>query len=326
MFTLIHVSPTVYAGLGIVMLRVDTSGDPAPGDLVVIARRIVGSTSPEEVIPAAGYLSESSTVHLINGSSILFDTTVPLDTAVEYLAYLPGEDPEVVTGGVTVPSGMIWRLGDPVRPYLDLPLTLSRANPVECPTTAGAKIILSLSDDSLDMQSEIMKLPGSRTPLTYTEPIASPTFEIRFATRSVADRQAAENLLAPGGVLLLRAPSVYQFVQRYLVVTSAKIERISADHRKSWRIFTVQAKECSQPPGAAYGWLGARWLDLCYGGYADWDAILAAGLSWGSLGTGIAGGGYPSEMRTYAEVDATYAIHAALIATGKTYSDLVTGA
>lgn len=326
MVTFVHVSHLVYADLGLVVLRVDTSGDPVPGDLITIARRMAPLGSIESVIPAAGYLSESNQIQLVNGSAVIVDSTVPVDTTVEYLAGVGNEEPEVVTGEIIVPSGMVWHLGDPLRPYLDLHLTLSRANPVECPISASGKIILGLSRDSLDMQGEVISLPGSRNPLVYTEPIASPTFEIRFATRSAGDRQAAEDLFSPGGVLLLRAPSVYQFTQRYLAVTSVSIDRISGNHRKPWRIFTVQARECSQPPGASYGWMGARWQDLCSGPYSYWDDVTVAGISWGSLGYGTVGGAIPSSIVTYDEVDTTYADYSTVTATGKTYEELVMGA
>lgn len=326
MATLVHVSPLLYAGTGSVRLRIDTSGDPPPGGVVTVSRRVAGEEETEPIIPAAGYLSATAAIHLINGTAVLTDTSAPLDVPVEYLAGLPGQDQVVATDPITVPSGGVWRLGDPLRPYLDLTLTLTRAAPAPwCPESTGAKIILGLSEDSLDMQSEVFRVPGSRTPLTSVEPIASPVFEIRFATRSHEDRLQAEAIFAPGGNLLLRVPANYQFEQRYLTITSVRVERISPDHRRPWRVFTVQAKECDQPPGASYGWVGARWADLCPGSYPDWAAVLAAGLSWASLGSGVAGGGFPSVMRSYAEVDSIYATYAALSAAVPTYADLAGG-
>jgi hypothetical protein len=326
MSTLVHVSPSVYSSLGLVVLRIDTSGDPPPGGLVSITRREVGYTVESPVVAPAGYASGSAVIRLVNGSAIIADTTVPLDVAIEYLAGLPGETLTVAAGPVTLLSGATWRLGDPLRPYLDLALTPRRTTPVECPTTAGAKIILGLTADQLDLQSEIGQLPGNRNPLVSVEPIASPSFEVRFATRSQPDREAAEALFAPGGILLLRAPATYQFRQRYLIPTGLSISRVSSDHRKPWRVITVQARECSQPPGASYGWLGTRWQDLCSGGYTTWAALAIAGLSWGSMGTGVVGGGFPAAMRTWTEVDSAYASWGALTVAGLTWSELLGGA
>lgn len=308
-----------------VMLRVDTSGDPAPGGIVTVARRVVGSVVESPAIVPAGYLAADANVELINGSGLFFDTTVPLDTAVEYLGGLPGGVATVAAGPVTVVSSRVWRLGDPLRPYLDVPLIMSRTSPTACPVSSPAIIMLSLGDESINAQSDLSEVAGRRTPFTVTEPLASPSFEVRFATRTQADREAAEALLAPGSILLLRPPDGYQMPPRYLSVRSTTYSRISSNHRKQWRTFTCQVREVDPPAGAAYGWLGTRWDDLCSGGYATWLAMVAAGLSWDSLGYGVGGGGLPAAMRTWTEVLAQYPTWANVIATGDTWHQLTTG-
>ena len=326
MTTLIHVSASVYADLGLVMLRVDTSGDLAPGDVVSLGRRNVDSAVVEDVVVPAGYLSPSGDVHLVNGSGLFADTTVPLDTPVEYLAALPGQSMAVVAGPVTVDSGLNWRLGDPFRPYLDMPLILARSNPVLCPPTDRAALILSLSEDNLDGQGEMTQIPGRADPVVSVEPIATPTFEVRLATRTRVDRDAALALFASGDVLLLRPPGIYETDPRFVEVTGVRVARISSDHRRSWRTITVSAREVAQPAGSAYGWLGARWTDLCGGTYPTWSAMAAAGISWGSLGAGVAGGGLPAAMRTWTEVSASWATWDDLTATGKTWAQVLAGA
>lgn len=325
MTTLVHVTPMVYADLGIVLLRVDTSGTPPANSLVSLARREVGSTvSSEPPVPAA-YADASGDVQLVVTSGLFADTTVPLDTPVEYLSGLPGTALTVATGSVTVASSSKWRLGDPLRPYLDQALILKRSSATFCPDTDRAIIILGLGEDGLNMQTELTEQPGSATPVTGLQPMASPTFEVRLATRTQADREAVEALLATGNVLLLRPPAVYQMDPRYVVVTDARVSRISADHRKPWRVITAQLRVVSQPAGSSYGWLGARWADQC-ATYATWTALNAAGLSWASLGYGAAGGGIPAAMRTYNEVAVEFASYNALAAGGCTYDQLLAGA
>lgn len=326
MTTLVHVSPMVYADLGIVLLRVDTSGDPPPGGVVSLARREVGSSISDPIIVPAGYLDTSGDVQLVNTSALLADTTVPLDTPVEYLSGLPGTTLTVTAGPVTVASGSKWRLGDPLQPYLDLTLLKTRgSSATACPTSTQAIIVSGLGEDSLDMQSELVQLPGSRTPLPGIQPISSPTFEVRFGTRTQADREAAEALFASGNILLLRAPSTYQMDPRFVAVQSARISRVRADHRVQWRMVTAQMRVVAQPPGAAYGFLGARWADLC-ATYATWTDLNAAGLSWASLGTGVAGGTFPTAMRTWAEVASGFATWNDVAAGGRTWDQLLAGA
>lgn len=322
MATVVHVTATPLVGLGLVVLRVDVSGDLVPR--VDLARRAVGDTTIDPVILAAGYLSVDGNLELVNGSAMVYDTTVPLDVPVEYLVAVPGEELVVVTGPVTVASGGLWRLGDPARPYLDITASLA-AGVAEC-STVGAIITMGMSGDSLDGRGETADVPGRRDPIVGTEVMSLPRFELRMATRTTADREAAEALLATGDVLLLRTPSAYAMGPRYVLVSEVQIDRLVNDHRKSWRRISAGLRQVGAPEVGAYGWLGTRWMDLCTGPYATWADLTAAGISWSTIGYGIAGGAFPAAMRTWFEVNATWASWAALTATGKTWAQLVEGA
>lgn len=322
--TTIHVTAIPMSDLGLVMLRVDTSGAPPPAGTVILARRNVGATSSMYPTVPAGFLSTEATVQLVGTSAAFVDSTAPLDTPVEYLAGLPGATLSVVASPVTVASGGRWWLGDPLRPYLDMSLVTKRSSGLACPIV-GYRVISSLGDDAWDGRRDLVDVPGSRYPIAAAEPMASPTFEIRFGTRTLADRQAAEALFAPGDTLLLRAPTGYGLDPTYVAVTSLQLARVSANHQRTERVVTARVKVMEQPAGAAYGWLGARWADLCSGAYPTWSAMTAAGLSWGSLGTGVASGAYPTAMRTWSEVSATWATWALLTATGKTWEAVAVG-
>lgn len=326
MTTLVHVSPMIYADLGLVLLRIDTSGEPPAGGLVSLARREVGATTTSSLTIPAGFLGASSDVQLVGTSGLFADTAVPLDTPVEYLSGLPGGTLTVATGSVTVASSSKWRLGDPLQPFLDLTMLNTRGgSATACPESTQAVIVSGLGDDDLSMQSELTQQPGSRTPVPGIEPISSATFEVRFGTRTRADREAAEALFASGNVLLLRAPATYQMDPRYVAANSVRISRVRTDHRVQWRMVTAQLRVVDQPPGGAYGFLGARWADLC-STYATWTALNAAGLSWGSLGTGVAGGSFPAAMRTWTDVASDFASWTAVAAGGRTWDQLLAGA
>lgn len=316
----VHVTPTPYAALGLVMLRVDLSGGTI--DEVTVERQAVvtGDTLPP-IVPA-GYLGATATVRLINGSGVWADTTVPLDTPVQYLAAVPGEDPVASGDPVTLDSGGVWRLGNPFRPYQDVLLTLAAPTP-HCSAT-GAAVIMGLTADQHNGQGELQRLAGRAGPLVGTDPLETPTFDLRLWTRLEADREAVLDLHRTGDILLLRAPSTYQLAPRYVFVSGVGVERVSADHRKTWRAIVAQLREVDQPVGGAYGWLGVRWVDLCTV-YPTWADLLAAGASWATIATGGATGAFPAAMRTWAEVDATWATWAGLTAEGKTWAELVAG-
>lgn len=323
--TLVHITATPYPALGYTMLRVDTSGDPAPGDVVQLARRESGAEVSTPLIVPAGYVdSGDAAVHLVNGSGVFADTTTPLDTAVEYLGALPGGGLVVSGDPVTLDSDGVWRLGDPLRPYLDLSLALTSSATTQCPLSVQGRIVMVVDSDTADMQSDVQPRPGSATPSLSLEPLASPTYGIRFGTRTQADREAAEALFAPGGVLLLRSPSDYQADPRFVLPTNVQVARIRSDHRSQWRVITAQLKVVDQPVGGAYGWLGARWADQC-SVYATWADLEADELSWVSMALGISGGGFPSSMTTMAELTATGASYADLIAAGYTYQQIIVG-
>lgn len=322
MTTLIHVTATPVSSLALVMLRVDTSGDRVPA--VTLLRRVVGSTVTASVIVPAGMADADGNLLVPGGSAELLDSTAPLDTPFEYLAGLPGQTPTVVCTPVTLASSDMWHLGDPARPYLDLALSRTTTTPY-C-DTSGSIIILGLSDDTLGGRGDVLEIPGRRMPQAQVEYQQTPSFQVRFGTKLTSDRQAAEALFATGDVLLLRVPVAYDLDPRYVMVDEVQIGRVSTDHRKEWRLFTVSLREVDQPAVQSGGAAGFRFSDLCSGGYATWSAMVAGGLSWASLGYGVGGGGLPAVMRTWAEVNSTWASWNALAATGKTWTDVVTGA
>lgn len=321
MTTLVHVSATPYPSLALVVLRIDTSGDPV--DSAVVVRRVVGETDTVAVVPPAGMDADAGGITLVNGSLVVVDSSAPLDTPFEYLAAPPGDDPVVVCTPVTLASQNLWRLGDPARPYLDLALRTVRDNPTTC--SSANIVILGLTDDDSAGRGDLYEVPGSRYPHAQAEYQATPAFQIRFGTETLADRQAAEALFVSGAILLLRSPATYGIDPRYVKVDEVLVARESRDLRRPWRIFTVSCRQVQAPAVGSYGWTGARFADLCSGGYATWSAMLAGGLSWASWGYGVGGGGFPAAGMTWTELAATYADWTAVTATGKTWGELAGG-
>lgn len=306
--------------LGVVWLSVDTSGAPAPAE-VVITREDSATADPIEQLYPDGYLASSGQLALVNGSAVFVDTTCPLDTPVTYTGTVPG-GASTTTSAVTLDSDRVWRLGSPELPYLDVALPLS-VDPPHCPP-AGGKMMLSLDSDATSGQDQTEQVPGSRYPLVAHEPATSRTFGLRVAARGQTDTEQLELLLAEGRTVLLRSPSGYAFGSRYALVMSTSVDRLVPDHRRPWRVVSAVLRELERPVVSPYGTLGARWEDLC-AVYPTWAAMAADSVSWASLVSGVAGGPLPSGVRTWDDVDTTWASWAALTATGYSWSDVLRG-
>lgn len=321
MATLVHVSPTMFPEAGSVLLRVDISGDAAA--TVVVVRRTVGQVATEPIIAPAGFVAPNGDIALLDGSAVLIDTGAPLDTPFEYLASVSGGTLVLVAGPMTLPSSTVWRLGDPLAPYLDVPLVLSEV--LSACSTAGAIVVLGLESDDYESQTILVRFDGVAAPRAISRPLSTPSTTLNLATRTLQDRDRIRALASPGRVLELRAPAVYGVAPRYVVVQGMSVARLTRDHRKVWRSVTLQLMETSQPSGGAYGQVGNRWVDLCDGPYATFAAATAAGAFWWAIAAGIVGGTYPVSMRTCASAAAEFATCALMAAGGRTCEELVGG-
>lgn len=322
----VHITAVPIAERGLIHLDISVSGaSPASFQLL---RRDVGSTETQAVPVPAAWMGSDGLLTPINWQAAFDDATAPLDVAVEYLvATVAGGTPTLASNQATLVSSGTWWLGDPLRPYLNLALSMSGTSAAPCSAGRGI-FVLQLGDDRRDAQSVLLEQPGRADRLHVTYPTRLPSSKLELATRQLADRQAVEDLLAPGGALLLRVPGTlgYGIVNRFLSVTGSTESRLVRDSRKPWRHWTMDYEAVLQPPGGTFGTTGTTWDSLCGGAYATFADALAAGISWRSIADGIPGGVYPAAFRTWSEVSAAWATWGALTATGKTWLQVESGA
>lgn len=323
--TLVHITGIPDTTTGLVHLTVSTSGQPV--DQIVVTRRLVGGDTQVAIIAPAPYLDQTTgLLRPINGQAQFDDVTAPLDVAFEYLAAPAGEPLLVASEPITLTNPGGWWLSDPLRPYLNVMLSLRRSIP-SCATTQ-AIFFLSMPTLTSQAHSTLTTIPARPDAYHNSLPMGLPSGSLMLATRRLEDLVAVSELLAPGGVLLLRAPSsgLYGFENLFVSVSGVVESRLVSDHRHPGRRVELPFTVVLQPAGGSYGGPGVTWDSLCDGPYATLAAALADGVSWRTIAYGIMSGAFPAAWRTCAEVNATWATCAALAATGKTCLQLVTGA
>jgi len=294
--SLIHIAPMPIPELGSVVLRVDASGDQV--DRVVLQRQIIATGVVEPVPVPAAASGGDDTLLLVGNSVTIVDTTCPLDTPVRYLAAPYGSSPIAASATVTLVAAGTWWLGDPLRPDLDVAVVLLPAG--GCPTPGDATIVMSLGERSHTAGSKLVAVDDRAGMTHVARPMGLATYPISFATRTDADRVRMTTLLAPGGVLRLRAPEAYGYGAQDISVVQATEARLSADHRSKWRVFTLTAQQVEPIGGQAYGPAGTRTVDAC-AAYATYTAAAAAGVSWSAAAYGPLGATMPAAVRTCAE-------------------------
>lgn len=323
--TLVHITGIPDTTAGLVRLSVSTSGPPV--DQIIITRRVVGETAQVAIIAPAPYLDQiTGLLRPIDGQAQFDDSTAPLDVAFEYLAAPAGETPLVASGPITLTNPGGWWIGDPLRPHLNLELSLRHSIPA-CATTR-AIFFMSLPELTRQAHSTLTTVPARTDAYHNSQPMGLPSGTLTLATRRLDDIAAVHELLDPGDILLIRAPSagLYGFTNLFVSVSGAVESRLVSDHRHPGRRVELPFTVVLQPAGGSYGGIGETWDSLCDGPYATLADALAAGVSWRTIAYGIMSGTFPAAWRTYAEVTATWATFAALTATGKTYLELLTGA
>lgn len=322
--SLVHVTAVPEATRGLIHLDVASSGLPAGG--VTLFRRLVGGTTLDRVIVPAAWAELDGTIRLLNAQAAFDDTCAPLDLAVEYLATWAGQaTPTVVSGSAILANPGGWWLGCPMRPYLNLVLSMRTAL-VPC-SGSRAIFILKFGDEERAARSTLTDQSQRADRIHTSYPMGMVTSNLELATKELADADALAALLDPGDVLLLRAPGNggYGFVNRFCSITGSGSARLVADGRRAWRRTSLEYELVLAPAGGAYGTSGVTWDGLCGGAYATLAAATAAGTSWRSIADGIVGGTYPTVFRTWSEVSSTWATWAALTATGKTWLQVTDG-
>jgi hypothetical protein len=260
---------------------------------------------------------------LSGGVALFWDNEAPLDVPVTYVA-------DAVTStctalaATTVTSLSVTLAGldgswlrDPGRPCNDVRIVrcFPELDPV-CLPGAGTFLVAFGSEGYAANAGAFVPTNAAR-PIPVSLPRREQTSQVAVLTRTIADRDAMKQLLAPGSVLLFSTARPYGIDDEYIDVGDVTISRLSPDHTRQFRGLTAPFAVVDRPVTTQQAVCGASYDDLCTD---TWNTIAAAGTTWaGLVKAGFTGGG-----RTWDQVKAGFANWTAVAV--KTWDAIRTGA
>lgn len=270
-----------------VLLEMDYTGEAGTQTSVTITRSVDGG--PFESFIGYGLLCEQG---------FYYDTTMPLDVPITYHARTSDGFESECT--VTVLSGGFVWFKDPGRPWANIRLDLCMTpTPPATPGCADPEEPIAL----IQFGSESNEADVALFPL-LADPHPSDTFSrrkdvstsVQFASRTCEAIDSVRTLFEAGGPILIQAPAVYCWPDRFLQPGELQMEYISRDQRKPWRLWSVPLTTVDRPfIGTIQGVEGQTWCDIIdtYPTYADFTA---GGFTWADVVVGDAIPTPPSEL------------------------------
>ncbi len=204
-----------------------------------------------------------------------------------YTAAVTNAAGSATSGTVTVQAlGANW-LKDPLRPGNNVRVDFCfDPNPL-CTPTQGV-FFQSMDAMTRGANAATFNVNNQESPVVVSKVRSSPTSTLTLVSRTFADRDRLNAILAPGSPLLWQVPSEYGVPLMYLAVGASTEGRVLPDHRFPIRVFQLPFASVAAPGGPMQGTVGARWADTC-NVYATWAAVTAAGLTWTQVLDGAAG-------------------------------------
>lgn len=191
------------------------------------------------------------------------------------------------SGTVTVASnGSCW-LKDPLAPGNNVRVDFAfDPNPL-CTPTSGV-FFQSMDTESRGANAATFNVNNQALPVTVSKKRSGISSTLTLVSRTFADRDNLNTLLAAGSPLLFQVPSAYGVIDQNMSIGATAVSRVLPDHRFPIRVFGLPYTQVAAPGGPMQGTEGARWQDTC-NTYATWQAVNTAGLTWVQVLDGAAG-------------------------------------
>lgn len=205
-----------------------------------------------------------------------------------FQAYANGQTVTTLASGgsVTMASNSLLWLTDPLRPGLDRSLNLCPTGVSGCTGPTGI-FFRSGGPLARSADQQVNAMANRSRPVVTSRDRKAPTSELGIVSRTLVDRDDVVALTAAGTPLMLRAPAIYGYPDRYLAIGDTREDLVTLDHRVPVRSWTLPWAEVDAPVGGAQGVPETRYGDLCTN-YATWTALVAAGHTWEAVMQGAA--------------------------------------
>lgn len=233
---------------------------------------------------------------------------------------------ETCTQSLSVGSSGMFRYGDPVRPCNDVPLLQDYNPDPACVPTQGI-FFGNMSDETYATNSGVFVAVNADTPIAVSRNRLKAASTLTVVSRTFMDRDALEQLHAPGSVTFLRGPAMYGVKDRYMLAGDVDEARPVSDHKVQPRAISIPHVTTARPWGPSQGVCGTRVQDLC-DTYSTLAALEASGLTWADLLRGAASPDTPKPVptpRTWNDVNTTYANWTAVQTGNTNWADLQDG-
>jgi hypothetical protein len=252
---------------------------------------LISSTTASGAVLAATTLSVNGAApaNTVSVQLLVSMTGTPAATTVVSISSITITNAagSATSAGVVVPSLGAARLKDPLRPGNNVRVDFSfDPNPLCIPSEGIFWSSLDVEEQAANAAT--FNINNQPNPVVVSKARSSVTSTLVLVSRTFADRDRLDALLAPGSPLLFQVPDEYGLPDRYISVGSASKGRILPDHRIPIRVFSMPHAVVSSPGGPMQGTAGARWSDMC-NRYASWGAVTTAGLTWTQVLDGAAG-------------------------------------
>lgn len=260
--------------LATILLTMDYTGEVGVQTSVFVERSVNGA--PFESFINYGLLCQQG---------YFYDTTMPLDVPVTYRATT--NDNLVSTCTSTIDSGGFVWLKDPGRPWanirMDLCTTPTPPASPDCAPPEEAIALVQFGTEVRAADANLFPYLGAETPGDVYSRRKAPTTSITFASRTCEAVDAIYTLFTAGGPLLIQAPAVYCWPDRFVQPGDLQMEYISRDQRKPWRLWSAPLAVVSAPSIVNnQGVVGQTWCAVA-DTYPTYTALTASGLTWGDI-------------------------------------------
>lgn len=277
---------TAYPQRGAAYVTVDWTGSPAVSGISLVR------VTPDGVQTSV----RNSPFVLTSGRGVAWDTELPLNTVVFYIASSPQVTGTLTSGSITV-TGYGW-LGDPLQPTLDAPLTGSMravtappTSTAACDTTTGIGLE-AIGGRRYPSITGVFNIIGASRPRTIGQVQPDFASELRFITKQTSDDELIRALILTGDLLCVRLDPTLLYGW---ATSTYGVGYISRDDAQDLR-----------PALDQMNWPNREWVLPFYISDAPTDT---ADGGFGGNNVGVTGA-------TYGD----------LFATGKTYQNVVTDA
>lgn len=128
---------------------------------------------------------------------------------------------------------------------------------------------------------------GTSLPVTVNDVRSGSAGTLVVQTNSTTDTARLRNMLADGAPLLLRQPLLWGGDSWWISIGDLDIDRFTQIATDNWRRWTLPYIRIDRPSGAGDGAVGQTYNDLKAAGYANYNALLATGKTYTQLAQSV---------------------------------------